>query len=126
RAVKPSASYSPIALYSSHAHAQGARDLLFGQAGDETNFHNVRLARIDGFETLECFVQGQELQGSISDPDPRVGESDFQAGLGTFFRLPGSGVIDKNAPHHLCGYRKKMRTILPIHLILVDQSEVSL
>src|SRR6185295_13246642 len=36
------------------------------------------------------------------------------------------GVIDQNPPHHLRGYAKEMSAVLPAHLCLIDQSQVSL
>src|SRR6185437_3546081 len=113
-AVKPSPRYSPIALHGTHANAQSSGDLLFREAGNKAHLHNPGLARIDGFQTLERFVQGQELHRSGLGPDWQVGESDLETGIGTFLRIAGSRVIDENAPHQPCGDGEKVRPAFPV------------
>ena len=42
-----------------------------------------------------------------------------------FRRLPCDGVVDENAPHHACGDREELCSIIPVNAALVDQAEVS-
>src|SRR6516165_6168992 len=43
-----------------------------------------------------------------------------------FFCLPSAGVAHQNAPHHLGGDAKELRPVLPIHFMLIDQSQINL
>jgi hypothetical protein len=34
-------------------------------------------------------------------------------------------MVDEDASHHLCGYAEELRTVLPVHRLLIDQTQVS-
>ncbi len=40
------------------------------------------------------------------------------------FQVVAAGILDQNTPHQLARKREKMRTILPLHPLAVDQAQV--
>jgi len=84
------------------------------------------LAGINRFQLLERFIESQQFHRLKLDAERKVSKRNLQARLGTFTRLPGSSVIDKDTPHQSCGYREEMRSTFPIYAALIDQPEVNL
>jgi hypothetical protein len=56
----------------------------------------------------ECVIQGDLFQAAAS-----------------FFCAPVASVIQQDAAHRLCGNSEEMRPILPFHVMLSDEVEVS-
>src|SRR5271157_6258382 len=65
-AVQPSPGGFPVPLYRVEGDIKTLCDLLFAQAAEKPEFHHLCLARIDGSQGGEGFVQRDKIQVRVS------------------------------------------------------------
>jgi hypothetical protein len=56
----------------------------------------------------------------------RLGERYSDGTAASLLILPGSCEVHEDAPHQSGGHREKVRPILPVHALRIDQPQVSL
>jgi hypothetical protein len=95
-----------------------------GETAKRPQFHNLREAAIDAFQTSERIIQREH--GYLVGCCLLNGLVDRHA-LHTIAALDSvvtTSVVDEDAPHDLCGDTKEMSPTPPIDLPLIDKSQI--
>jgi hypothetical protein len=97
---------------------------LDGEAPEVAQLDDLRLPTIEGGQTLEGFVQRQDI-----DPAGFRGDLIFDQGHAlqppaALLGEPFPGVIDEDSPHHPGGDAEEVRPVAPLRLSLVNEPHV--
>ena len=124
--VQPGARDLPVALDRRARGALGVRDVVEGQPAEKSQLHHAALARIERRQLGQRRVQIEEVDvWRVVVRDGAV-ERQARPSAGPFGHLAPPGVIYQDPAHHLGRQGEEMRSILPIGVPLVDESEVRL
>ena len=80
-------------------------------------------------EFLQCFeriIEGDQIQARLDRNGQDVGECDFQRAATPLLIVLRARHIHQNATHESRRHRQKVRAILPVDVLSVDQTQVSL
>src|SRR5262249_44829445 len=119
------ACHVPIARDGVFGDLQDTSDLFVVQTAKVTHFHNLAPPRIHFGETLECFVEAYEFAARIRSDGCDFFQRDL---LGTAAALRirmTTRVVDQDTPHNLCGDGEEVRTIGPVDILLIYETNVS-
>ena len=87
---------------------------------------DLRELRVDGFETGKRMIERQQRHVLRSREVLRIVDGHTLDTIVAFARAVTTGVIDEDASHRLRRDAEEVCPILPVHLTLIDQSQVDL
>src|SRR5688572_2811867 len=102
------------------------RGFLDGETAKGTQLYDFGKFRVELFQAIERVIQREDGHLVGGGYAPGFVDRHTANTVAAFARGVTPGVIDEDPAHHLCRHTKEMRSILPIHLALVDQSHVRL
>jgi hypothetical protein len=100
------------------------RHFLNGQATEIPQFDDPFLPVIELRQSLERFVQREDINRPGSDDGLIADQCDALELAPAFVRAPGSRMVHQNPSHQRRGDPEKMCTIAPLHLSLIDKAHV--
>ncbi len=112
------------------AHDGLGRDLehvggfLDAQAAEETQLHHLALALVHLAERLEGLVDGDEVGPGFVGNRKCLGEGDLHGPAATLLIVLGTREVDKDAAHQPGGHRQKVRAVLPVDALHVDETQI--
>ena len=103
---------------------QHTGDLLVVKTAKVSQLDYLAASWISLGEALECFVQTHQFASLLGNKCCHFLERDLLCAAASLCVTMTSRVVDQNAPHYLRGDREEVRTIRPVHIFLIDQSDV--
>lgn len=104
---------------------QHAGNLLVVETAKVAQLDNLAAARISFGQSLQRFVQTNQFATLIRNDCSNLLERDLLRAAASLCVTMSSRVIDQDAAHDLRGDREEVRTIGPVHILLIDHADVS-
>lgn len=104
---------------------QHAGNLLVVETAKVAQLDNLAAARISFGQSLQRFVQTNQFATLIRNDCSNLLERDLLRAAASLCVTMSSRVIDQDAAHDLRGDREEVRTICPVHILLIDHADVS-
>ena len=104
---------------------QHAGDLLVVETAKVSQLDYLAASWISLSEALERFVQTHQFAALIRNDCSNFLERNLLRAAASLRVTVSSRVIDQDAPHDLGGDREEMRVICPVHILLIDHTDVS-
>src|SRR5258708_40136243 len=96
------------------------------QPAKNSQFHVLPLFFINLCQSLQSLVEGYDIELRCTGNCHGVFKWNPYVGTATFRALPGAGMVDKNPSHQLRCDTEELRTILPMNILLIDQTQIRL
>ena len=124
--MEPRSRHVPVASHCVLRNIKYAGDFLVVQAAEVTQFHNLAAPWIHFRQTFQSFVESNHFRsGQTRDRGSFVERNLLRAAAAFGVRVTAR-VIDQNTPHNLRRDGEEVRTIGPMHVPLIDETNVSL
>ena len=104
---------------------QHAGDLLVVETAKVSQLDNLAAPWIVFGQSLQCFVQTNQFAALIGNDCGNFLERDLLRAAASLCVSMSPRVIDQDASHDLGGDCEEVRAIRPVHILLIDQSDVS-
>ena len=104
---------------------QHAGDLLVVETAKVSQLDYLTASRISLGQSLQCFVQTNEFAALIRSDCSNFLERDLLCAAASLCVGMSPRVIDQDAAHDLGGDREEVRAIRPVHILLIDHTDVS-
>lgn len=104
---------------------QHPRDLFVVETAKVSQLDYLAATWIAFSQSLQCFVQTNQLAALLRSDCSNFLERDLLRAAATLCVSMSPRVIDQDASHDLGGDRKKVRAIRPVHILLIDHTDVS-
>jgi hypothetical protein len=124
--VQPCLGHAPLPLHRRRGDREYLRGLFDTQATKEPELDNPALALIQGSESVQGFVERNQINRARLSGKVRAGQRGLVLQAAALDPLTGAGMIHEDSTHRLRRDPKKMRTILPLNLPLFDESQIGL
>src|SRR5262249_14229881 len=105
---------------------QGRRRFLNAQAAEKPHLDHLTLPRINLRQRVQRIVERHEILLGLCCHYQRLIERHPLRATTSLLVIPRSSRVDEHAPHRARSHGKKVRAILPLNLVDVDQPKVSL
>src|SRR4029453_15688171 len=127
--IKPAFRHGPFALDGGRRDSERGCRLLDGQAAEEPQFDDAALIGVERFELLQRRVERDRVEyveRGFRRLQKRIAQFHVDGAAAMFLTQLAPRVIDENPPHQLSGDREEVSAVLPVHLSLGKQLDVSL
>ena len=103
---------------------QHARDLLVVETAKVSQFNYLAASWISLGQALQCFVQTHQFTPRVGSKCCHFLQRDLLRAATALRVRVTTRVIDQDAPHYLRRDREEVRTIRPVHILLINQANV--
>ena len=103
---------------------QHPRDLLVVETAKVSQLDYLAATWIAFSQSLKCFVQQNQFAALIRSDCSNFLERDLLRAATSLCVSMSSRVIDQDASHDLGGDREEVGAIRPVHILLIDQTDV--
>ena len=104
---------------------QHPRDLLVVETAKVSQLDNLAAPWISLSQSLQRFVQTNQFAALLRSDCGNFLERDLLRAAASLCESMSSRVIDQDAAHDLGGDREEVRAIRPVHILLIDQANIS-
>ena len=123
--VQPDLRGAPVAPDGDRRNLEDYRRLLDREAAEKAHLDDLDLSGIDAGERVQGIIESDEVDGRVVAQDSGFVQRDVLDAASAFEVVPSSS-LHKNATHQLRRDGKEVRSILPSHPLIVDQSDIGL
>jgi hypothetical protein len=125
-AAQPDFGELPVAHDRFRRHFDDGSRFLDRQSAEEAELDDAAFAIVDFRQRVQRLVERDELFAWRVADDQLLVELDAFRESASFLRVSRARVVDEDPPHDAGAHGKKMRAVVPCHILGVDQSKVGL
>src|SRR5437764_10244057 len=114
----------PIDCPRRHAHYLGC--FFHRQPAEETQLDHPAFFCVDSFEPIERLVEREQVHITLRRGSYPLFKCDPISAATTLCGTPTTRMANENSPHHLRCNPQKLRTVLPLHLMLTNEAKINL
>src|SRR6185503_19642527 len=122
--MEPRARQVPIASHRVFRYLQHTSDLFVAQSAEVPQLDDVTTSWIHLRQNLECFIQTEDFRTLLARDYCNFFQRDLLCSAAALRISVAPCVIDKNSTHYLCRDGEEMRTIRPVNIPLIDETDV--
>ena len=124
--IQPRFGLEPVELHGAGREVHGARGLLNGETGEESQLHHVRQSRAFRSHSFERVIKGDHLIRLLGGHRVRVVQTDRFCSAAAFVGLTPPSRVNQNASHRARGDGHEVRAVLVFDALNVDELEIGL
>src|SRR6185295_5426769 len=123
---QPAFGAAPFAHYCDRRYSYHLGRLIYAESAEIPQLDDLSFARIDCRQVFQSIIKRDQFRAALLGADDRFIKRNLERTTTSLCIPAASRVVYQNAPHRLRGYRVEVSSILPSHVLVIDEPEISL